>query len=116
MVSRVGVGVGGCWGRVGIASGRVGGCWAGRVVPTGAGLCDEFCVGQTFAHHSHHDLFHLLEGVQHAHIRAAGELVHIAVPVFFRHFVVGAVDAAFEQWPERFDAVGVNLAAYVFPG
>ena len=39
-----------------------------------------------------------------------------AMQVLFRHFVIAVDKTPIEQQPERFNAVGMNLSACVFPG
>ena len=45
---------------------------------------------------------------------ATGELVHVALQVLRAELVVGAVVAAFEERPERLDAVGMGKPVHVF--
>ena len=46
----------------------------------------------------------------------AGEIVDVAVQVLRAHPVVGAVEPAFEQSPERLDPVGVHVPAHTLAG
>lgn len=46
---------------------------------TALGLRDEVAVSQTFTYHTSSDYFHLFEGVHHARVSAAAELVDVAV-------------------------------------
>jgi hypothetical protein len=46
-------------------------------------------------------------------IEAEGKLVQVERQVFTAHVMVCTDDATFEQTPERIDALGMNLAAYV---
>ena len=59
---------------------------------------------------------HLVDGIEGAEIMASLELPDVAEEVFGTHVVVDAVEAALEQSPMGFDAVGIDIAADIFAG
>ena len=73
----------------------------------------QILVPQALADHPQHAVFHLLQGVRHAHIVPSREFVHVALQVLRGHLVVRPHIAALEHAPERLHAIGVGLAAHI---
>lgn len=79
----------------------------------GGSLARELAVREALAERADHQAAHLLGGVRAAAVVPARELRHVALQVLGAHAVVGAIQAALQQRPERFQTVGVRLAAHV---
>ena len=56
---------------------------------------------------------HLGQGVELPEVLATGELINVTMGVLGTHLVIGSDIAPLEHGPERFHAVGVNVAPYV---
>src|SRR4029077_10035708 len=77
--------------------------------------CDQFLVGKTLAAHRHNHAIQPVHGVplDVAVVEPEGELVDVAAKMLRAGMVVDAGNAALHDGPDRFDAVGVDIAARV---